>query len=128
MKEMWIYLPPSSMSLGSAASDLSDLRDYAFAWALVDVETSGLVPRRDRVLSVAVVTLDADGEQTGAAQLAAAGRRPGLRQRPGRPRPGLRRRRGRLIPAACTGVHATARPRGSRAGPWSARVLSPGGP
>ncbi|MYS72983.1 DNA polymerase III, partial [Streptomyces sp. SID5926] len=53
------------MSLASAASDLSDLRDYAFEWALVDVETSGLVPRRDRVLSVAVVTLGADGEQTG---------------------------------------------------------------
>ncbi|BET45573.1 hypothetical protein RGQ21_05550 [Kitasatospora aureofaciens] len=53
------------MPLASAASDLSDLRDYAFEWALVDVETSGLVPRRDRVLSVAVVTLGADGEQTG---------------------------------------------------------------
>lgn len=53
------------MSLVSAASYLSDLRDYAFEWALVDVETSGLVPRRDRVLSVAVVTLGADGEQTG---------------------------------------------------------------
>lgn len=53
------------MSLASAASDLSDLRDYAFEWALVDVETSGLVPRRDRVLSVAVVTLGPDGEQTG---------------------------------------------------------------
>ncbi|MFF0670352.1 TerD family protein [Streptomyces tendae] len=53
------------MSLASAVSDLSELRDYAFEWALVDVETSGLVPRRDRVLSVAVVTLGADGEQTG---------------------------------------------------------------
>ncbi|MFA3878100.1 TerD family protein [Streptomyces sp. MMCC 100] len=53
------------MSLASAASELSDLRDYAFEWALVDVETSGLVPRRDRVLSVAVVTLGPDGEQTG---------------------------------------------------------------
>ncbi|MEU9601547.1 TerD family protein [Streptomyces sp. NPDC048109] len=53
------------MSLASAPSDLSDLRDYAFEWALVDVETSGLVPRRDRVLSVAVVTLGPDGEQTG---------------------------------------------------------------
>ncbi|WP_217168134.1 TerD family protein [Streptomyces sp. AC512_CC834] len=53
------------MSLASTASDLSDLRDYAFEWALVDVETSGLVPRRDRVLSVAVVTLGPDGEQTG---------------------------------------------------------------
>ncbi|MEU7407674.1 hypothetical protein AB0B09_42080, partial [Streptomyces sp. NPDC044948] len=53
------------MPLASAASDLSDLRDYALDWALVDVETSGLVPRRDRVLSVAVVTLDPDGRQTG---------------------------------------------------------------
>ncbi|MFH8974409.1 TerD family protein [Streptomyces sp. NPDC017890] len=53
------------MSLTSAAADPSDLRDYAFEWALVDVETSGLVPRRDRVLSVAVVTLGPDGEQTG---------------------------------------------------------------
>ncbi|MER7053597.1 TerD family protein [Streptomyces sp. NPDC000351] len=53
------------MSLTSAAADPSVLRDYAFEWALVDVETSGLVPRRDRVLSVAVVTLGPDGEQTG---------------------------------------------------------------
>ncbi|WP_031087768.1 TerD family protein [Streptomyces sp. NRRL S-1831] len=53
------------MSLASAASDLSALRDYAFEWALVDVETSGLVPRRDRVLSLAVVTLGPDGRQTG---------------------------------------------------------------
>ncbi|NEB16233.1 DEDDh family exonuclease [Streptomyces coelicoflavus] len=53
------------MSLAPAAPDLSDLRDYAFEWALVDVETSGLVPRRDRVLSVAVVTLGPDGAQTG---------------------------------------------------------------
>ncbi|MFH9819934.1 TerD family protein [Streptomyces sp. NPDC017230] len=53
------------MSLTSAATDPSVLRDYAFEWALVDVETSGLVPRRDRVLSVAVVTLGPDGEQTG---------------------------------------------------------------
>lgn len=65
LKEMWICLHPSFMSLASAPSDLSDLRDYAFEWALVDVETSGLVPRRDRVLSVAVVTLGPDGEQTG---------------------------------------------------------------
>ncbi|MCG8969442.1 MULTISPECIES: TerD family protein [Streptomyces] len=53
------------MPVTSAAPDSSHLRDHAFEWALVDVETSGLVPRRDRVLSVAVVTLDADGEQTG---------------------------------------------------------------
>ncbi|MFF3326224.1 TerD family protein [Streptomyces sp. NPDC002889] len=54
------------MSLDSlAVGDVPNLRDYAFDWALVDVETSGLVPRRDRVLSVAVVTIGADGEQTG---------------------------------------------------------------
>lgn len=53
------------MSLPSPALDLSGLRDYALDWALVDVETSGLIPRRDRVLSVAVVTLGPDGEQTG---------------------------------------------------------------
>ncbi|WP_460037871.1 TerD family protein [Streptomyces cavourensis] len=40
-------------------------RDYAFDWALVDVETSGVIARRDRVLSVAVVTIGPDGEQTG---------------------------------------------------------------
>lgn len=56
---------PSVMSLASPAFDLSGLRDYAFDWALVDVETSGLVARRDRVLSVAVVTLGPDGKQTG---------------------------------------------------------------
>lgn len=53
------------MSLASPVLELSGLRDYAFDWAVVDVETSGLVARRDRVLSVAVVTLDPDGEQTG---------------------------------------------------------------
>ncbi|QTE00868.1 DNA polymerase III PolC-type [Streptomyces cyanogenus] len=39
--------------------------DYAYDWALVDVETSGLIARRDRVLSVAVITVGPDGEQTG---------------------------------------------------------------
>ncbi|MFB7657584.1 MULTISPECIES: TerD family protein [unclassified Streptomyces] len=53
------------MHLAPTTSDLTDSRDYAFEWALVDVETSGLVPRRDRVLSVAVVTLGPDGRQTG---------------------------------------------------------------
>ncbi|MGY0490262.1 TerD family protein [Streptomyces sp. WG-D5] len=43
----------------------SAVDDYARDWALVDVETSGLIPRRDRVLSVAVVTIGPDGEQTG---------------------------------------------------------------
>ncbi|MFJ3718414.1 TerD family protein [Streptomyces sp. NPDC090057] len=53
------------MSLATPALDLSALPAYAHDWALVDVETSGLVPRRDRVLSVAVVTLGPDGAQTG---------------------------------------------------------------
>ncbi|MGW5293602.1 TerD family protein [Streptomyces bacillaris] len=44
---------------------VSGQRDYAFDWALVDVETSGVIARRDRVLSVAVVTIGPDGEQTG---------------------------------------------------------------
>ncbi|MFI7384693.1 TerD family protein [Streptomyces sp. NPDC049813] len=47
------------------AFDLSGLPDYAFDWALVDVETSGLIARRDRVLSVTVVTMGPDGEPTG---------------------------------------------------------------
>ncbi|MFJ8859742.1 TerD family protein [Streptomyces sp. NPDC102451] len=53
------------MSLASPALDTSGVREYAFDWAVVDVETSGLVARRDRVLSVAVVTLGPDGVQTG---------------------------------------------------------------
>ncbi|MFJ4637114.1 TerD family protein [Streptomyces hygroscopicus] len=56
------------MPLTSPAPGLSDdasgLRDHAYDWALVDVETSGLIARRDRVLSVAVVTLGPDGEPT----------------------------------------------------------------
>ena len=39
--------------------------DYFNDWALVDVETSGLRPGRDRVLSLAVLTLDPHGRQTG---------------------------------------------------------------
>ncbi|MFE8937137.1 TerD family protein [Streptomyces sp. NPDC007872] len=46
--------------------DVSRLPDYAYDWALVDVETSGLVARRDRVLSVAVLTFGPDGVQNGA--------------------------------------------------------------
>ncbi|MFJ3617609.1 DEDDh family exonuclease [Streptomyces iakyrus] len=52
------------MSLLSPAFDDPGLRDYAHDWAVLDVETSGLVARRDRVLSVAVVVLGPDGEQT----------------------------------------------------------------
>ncbi|MYR93993.1 MULTISPECIES: TerD family protein [unclassified Streptomyces] len=53
------------MTLRSSSRDVSGPRDYAFDWALVDVETSGVIARRDRVLSVAVVTIGPDGEQTG---------------------------------------------------------------
>ncbi|MFC9530302.1 TerD family protein [Streptomyces sp. NPDC056975] len=53
------------MSLASPFFDLTSADGYAHDWALVDVETSGLIPRRDRVLSVAVVTIGPDGEQTG---------------------------------------------------------------
>ncbi|MFE1321726.1 TerD family protein [Kitasatospora phosalacinea] len=45
--------------------DVSRLPDYAYDWALVDVETSGLVARRDRVLSIAVLTFGPDGARTG---------------------------------------------------------------
>ncbi|MET7869012.1 TerD family protein [Streptomyces cyaneofuscatus] len=53
------------MTPSSPSRDVSGLRDYAFDWELVDVETSGVIARRDRVLSVAVVTIGPDGEQTG---------------------------------------------------------------
>ncbi|MBU8553503.1 DNA polymerase III [Streptomyces sp. WAC04189] len=53
------------MSVTSAAPGFSPMRGHFHEWALVDVETSGLVPRRDRVLSLAVMTLGPDGEQTG---------------------------------------------------------------
>lgn len=53
------------MGLASASFNTATTSDYAYDWALVDVETSGLIARRDRVLSVAVVTMGPDGEQTG---------------------------------------------------------------
>jgi DNA polymerase-3 subunit epsilon len=53
------------MSLASPFLNVSGMGQYAYDWALVDVETSGLVARRDRVLSVAVITIGPDGEQTG---------------------------------------------------------------
>ncbi|MFD5322907.1 TerD family protein [Streptomyces sp. NPDC127092] len=52
------------MSL-AAALDVSHLPDYAYDWALVDVETSGLIARRDRILSIAVLTFGPDGTQSG---------------------------------------------------------------
>ncbi|MFJ2113349.1 MULTISPECIES: DEDDh family exonuclease [unclassified Streptomyces] len=59
-------MSPVTASLDpSAAPDPSVSRDHALDWALVDVETSGLVARQHRVLSVAVVTVGPDGEQTG---------------------------------------------------------------
>ncbi|MFE9924483.1 TerD family protein [Streptomyces sp. NPDC005774] len=53
------------MSLLSPSFDMPAMGDYAYDWALVDVETSGLMARRDRVLSIAVITVGPDGEQTG---------------------------------------------------------------
>ena len=50
------------MSLVSTSLDMPSMGDYANDWALVDVETSGLIARRDRVLSVAVITIGPDGE------------------------------------------------------------------
>ncbi len=44
---------------------MSPSEDYAQDWALVDVETSGLRAGRDRVLSLAVVTIDGDGRESG---------------------------------------------------------------
>lgn len=53
------------MALLSASLKWPTLPEYFHDWALVDVETSGLRPGRDRVLSLAVVTLDGHGRQTG---------------------------------------------------------------
>ncbi|MEU7026378.1 TerD family protein [Streptomyces sp. NPDC046275] len=53
-------MPPALATL-----DVSHLPGYAHDWALVDVETSGLVARRDRILSLAVLTFGPDGTQTG---------------------------------------------------------------
>lgn len=53
------------MSLVSTADDKPDMREYAFDWALVDVETSGLRPCQHRVLSIAVITINPDGQCTG---------------------------------------------------------------
>ncbi|MER6148954.1 TerD family protein [Streptomyces hirsutus] len=53
------------MSLLSPSFDMPARGDYSYDWALVDVETSGLMARRDRVLSLAVITIGPDGEQTG---------------------------------------------------------------
>lgn len=44
---------------------MPDMSSDAFDWALVDVETSGLWPRQHRVLSIAVITVNRQGEQTG---------------------------------------------------------------
>lgn len=53
------------MSLLSPSFDMPARGDYSYDWALVDVETSGLMARRDRVLAIAVITIGPDGEQTG---------------------------------------------------------------
>ncbi|MFE6774580.1 exonuclease domain-containing protein, partial [Streptomyces sp. NPDC057676] len=52
------------MSLTATPRDAHAFGGHAHDWALVDVETSGLVARRDRVLSVAVITVGPDGEPT----------------------------------------------------------------
>lgn len=49
------------MALLSSSPKWPTLSDYFHDWALVDVETSGLRPGRDRVLSLAILTLDAHG-------------------------------------------------------------------
>ncbi|MFF0743131.1 TerD family protein [Streptomyces sp. NPDC004111] len=49
----------------ASPSPAPGLPEYPHHWALVDVETSGRVARRDRVLSVAVITLGPDGLRTG---------------------------------------------------------------
>ncbi|MFF3346645.1 TerD family protein [Streptomyces sp. NPDC002779] len=53
------------MVLLSSHPQWPSLPDYFHEWALVDVETSGLRPGKDRVLSLAILTLDAHGNQTG---------------------------------------------------------------
>ncbi|WP_039933857.1 TerD family protein [Streptomyces viridochromogenes] len=53
------------MALLSSEPKWPTVSDYFHDWALVDVETSGLRPGRDRVLSLAILTLDARGNQTG---------------------------------------------------------------
>ncbi|MFE7133608.1 TerD family protein [Streptomyces sp. NPDC057638] len=53
------------MVLLSSSPKWPTLPDYFHDWALVDVETSGLRPGRDRVLSLAILTLDAYGNRTG---------------------------------------------------------------
>ncbi|MGW1182925.1 TerD family protein [Streptomyces drozdowiczii] len=53
------------MALLASDAKWPALPDYSHEWALVDVETSGLRPGQDRVLSLAVLTLDAHGNRTG---------------------------------------------------------------
>ncbi|KQX63156.1 TerD family protein [Streptomyces sp. Root1310] len=53
------------MALSASSPKWPVLPDYSHDWALVDVETSGLRPGRDRVLSLAILTLDAHGNRTG---------------------------------------------------------------
>ncbi|MFF5497523.1 TerD family protein [Streptomyces aquilus] len=53
------------MALLSSSPKWPTLPDYFHDWALVDVETSGLRPGRDRVLSLAILTLDGQGNRTG---------------------------------------------------------------
>ncbi|WP_030378666.1 MULTISPECIES: TerD family protein [unclassified Streptomyces] len=51
------------MAVLSSVPHWPTLDDYVHDWALVDVETSGLRAGRDRVLSLAVITLDGHGRR-----------------------------------------------------------------
>ncbi|MCX5401724.1 TerD family protein [Streptomyces sp. NBC_00102] len=53
------------MALMSSSPKWPAVAGHRDEWALVDVETSGLSAARDRVLSLAILTLDAHGRQTG---------------------------------------------------------------
>ncbi|MFD6423327.1 TerD family protein [Streptomyces sp. NPDC060198] len=53
------------MALLSSSPKPSATPGHFDEWALVDVETSGLRPGQDRVLSLAVLTLDVHGRRTG---------------------------------------------------------------
>lgn len=55
---------PPRMTVLSPSPKWPATPDYVHDWVLVDVETSGLRPSRDRVLSLAVLRLDGHGRQT----------------------------------------------------------------
>lgn len=53
------------MAMPSITTMWPTVPEYHHDWAVVDVETSGLRAGQDRVLSLAVITLDASGRQKG---------------------------------------------------------------